>query len=323
MPFTPVLIFILLVFSFAFAEAERVKGANNSLETVQGAKSSAVGSAALPVKDDLPTLVQNPLQLSELERLSLAFTHVSYFEETTYNGVVMALPLRDAGAIGLAVSRFGAGDIPYIKERKENDPLPEGDSYNTLDISDWIFTSAWGKSFGKWNLAFSLHLLKRELDQSGWGFSSDIAMGYEFSKSFMLAGIIKGWTSSAVKWESGYFEYSSPEAMAAFRLREPFPYFYGNLNLYWQSAGILHSASEKDTRAWQNPVNWFLASNAGLEFETDFLFSLRAGLVEASDLNTLTLGAGIKPISRLSADYAFQMHSELSSVHRISITARF
>ena len=310
----------LILALFAFANAERVAGANNSLEAVQGAKSAAVGSAALPVTGDLPTLAQNPLQLSELERLSLAFTHVSYFEETSYNGVVMALPLGDAGAIGFAASRFGASDIPYIRE---DDPLPEGDSYNTLDISDWIFTSAWGKSFGKWNLALALHLLKRELDQSGWGFRSDIAAGYEFSNRFMLAGIIKGWTSSAVKWESGYFEYSSPEAMAAFRFREPFPYFYGNLNLYWQSAGILHSESEEETRTWQDPVNWFLASNAGLEFETDFLFSLRTGLVKVSDLSTLTLGAGIKPISRLSADYAFQMHGELSSVHRISITARF
>jgi hypothetical protein len=164
-------------------------------------------------------------------------------------------------------------------------------------------------------------LLKREIDQSGWGFRSDVAAGYEFSKRFMLAGIIEGWTSSAVKWESGYFEYTSPEAYAAFRFSEPFPYFYGTLNLYWQSTGILHSESEKETRAWKNPVDWFLASNAGLEFETNFSFSLRAGLVNINDANSLTLGAGIRPISLLSADYAFKMHNELSSVHRISITA--
>jgi hypothetical protein len=312
---------ITLVFLFAaFANAERVVGANSSLEAVQGAKSAAVGGVSLPVLNDLPSLAQNQLQLSKFEKLSLAFTHVSYFEETTYNGVVMALPLKEAGALGFAASRFGASDIPYIKE---GEPLPDGDEYNTLNISDWIFTSAWGKSFGKLNLAFSLHLLKRELDQSGWGFRSDIAAGYEFSEKFMLAGMVKGWTSSAVKWESGNFEYSSPEAYAAFRFREPFPYFYGNLNLYWQSAGILHSESEEETRAWQNPVNWFLASGAGLEFETDFSFSLRAGLIQVNDANGLTLGAGIRPISKLSADYAFQMHGELSSVHRISITANF
>jgi len=162
-------------------------------------------------------------------------------------------------------------------------------------------------------LALSLHLLKRELDQSGWGFRSDVAAGYEFSKKLMLAGFIKGWTSSAVKWESS-FEYSSPELYAAFRFREPFPYLYGKLNVYWQSAGILDSES---------PIDWFLASNAGLEFETDYSFSLRAGLVEINDLNSLTLGAGINPISWLLADYAFQMHSDLSSVHRISITVSF
>jgi hypothetical protein len=319
MPLILIAIFVFFA-SFASANAERVVGANNSLDIPQGARSAAVGTAALPVQSDLPSLAQNPLQLSWLEKLSLAFTHVSYFEETSYNGVVMALPLKDAGALGFAVSRFGASDIPHIKE---NEPLPDGDSYNTLNISDWLFTSAWGKSFGKWNLAFALHLLKRELDQSGWGFRSDIAAGYEFSKKFMLAGMAKGWTSSAVKWESGYFEYSSPEAYAAFKFREPFPYFYGNLNLYWQSAGILHSESEKETRALKNPKNWFLASSGGLEFETNFSLALRAGLVKISDANSLSLGVGIKPLSKLSADYAFQMHSELSNVHRISITVSF
>jgi len=313
-------IFAIIFLLFASANASRVVGANSSLETAQGAKSAGVGMATLPVLDDLPSLAKNPLQLSELDKLSLAFTHVAYFEETSYNGVAMALPLRDAGTLGFAISRFGASDIPYIKE---SDPLPEGENYNTLNISDWIFTSAWGKSFGKWNLALSLHLLKRELDQSGWGFRSDIAAGYEFSERFMLAGIIDGWTSSAVKWESGYFEYSSPEAYAAFRFREPFPYFYGKLNIYWQSTGILHSESEEETRAWKTPVDWFLASNAGLEFETNFSFSLRAGLVRINDAKSLTLGAGIKPISKLSADYAFQMHNSLSSVHRISIIANF
>jgi hypothetical protein len=297
-----------------------VVGANNSLETAQGAKSAAVGLVTLPVFNDLPSLAQNPLQLSKVEKLSLAFTHVSYFEETSYNGVVMAAPLKGAGTLGFAASRFGASDIPYIKE---GEPLPEGDNYNTLNISDWIFTAGWGKNFGKWNLALSLHLLKRELDQSGWGFRSDFATGYEFSKNFMLAAIVKGWTSSAVKWEDGYFEYSSPETHVAFRFSEPFPYFYGKLNLYWQSTGIFNSQSEKETRAWQNPVNWFLASGAGLEFETDFSFSLRAGLIEINDTSSLSLGAGINPVSWLYADYAFQMHSELSSVHRISITVNY
>jgi len=310
----------IILLAFAHSNAERVAGANSSLEIPQGARSAGVGAVALPVQGDLPSLAQNPLQLSWLEKLSLAFAHVSYFEETSYNGVVMAVPLKDAGALGFAASRFGASDIPYIKEKE---PLPEGDNYNTLNISDWIFTSAWGKNFGKWNLAFALHLLKRELDQSGWGFRSDIAAGYELSKKLMLAGMVKGWTSSAVKWESGYFEYSSPEAYAAFKFREPFPYFYGNLNLYWQSTGILHSESEKETRSWKNPVNWFLASSSGLEFETNFSLAIRAGLVKISDASSLTLGAGIKPLSYLSADYALQIHNYLSNAHRISITANF
>jgi hypothetical protein len=296
--------------AFAFANADNVAGANSSLDAVQGARSAAVGGAALTLDLDLPSLVNNPLQLSGIAKPSIAFTHVAYFEGTAYNGVVMALPLKDAGSLGFGASRFGASGIPYIKE---GDPLPEGEDYNTLSISDWLFTSAWGRSFGKWNLALSLHLLKRELDQSGWGFRSDIAAGYEFSKKFTLAGMVKGWTSSSVKWESGYFEYSNPELYAGFKFAEPFPYLYGHLNLYWQSAGVFESEVK----------NLFLNSSAGLEFETNFNFSLRAGLFEINNTDGLALGAGITPISWLLADYAFQMHQALSSVHRISLTARF
>jgi len=300
--------FLLYLFlAFAFAKAYEVVGANSSLDAVQGAKSAAVGGAALGLNEDLPSLASNPLQLAELAKLSLALTHVSYFEGTSYSGTVMAVPLNNAGALGFAASRFGAGDIPYIKE---GDPLPDGGNYNTLNISDWIFTSAWGMSFGKLNLALSVHLLKRELDQSGWGFRSDIAAGYEFSERAAVAAMVKGWTSSSVRWESGYFEYSNPELYAAFRFSEPFPYLYGKLNLYWQSASLFES-------------DRILASSAGLEFETNFRFSLRAGLAEVRDTKSLTLGAGIKPISWLCADYAFQMHKALSSVHRISIIASF
>jgi len=298
---------ICLLLAFAFANAYEVIGANSSLDAVQGAKSAAVGGAALALDEDLPSLASNPLQLAELAKLSLALTHVSYFEGTSYNGTVMAVPLTNAGALGFAASRFGAGDIPHIREE---DPLPDGGNYNTLDISDWIFTSAWGMSFGKWNLALSVHLLKRELDQSGWGFRSDVAAGYEFSKRAAVAAMVKGWTSSSVRWESGYFEYSNPELYAAFRFSEPFPYFYGKLNLYWQSASIFET-------------DRLLASSAGLEFETNFRFSLRAGLTEVKDTKSLALGAGIKPVSWLFADYAFQMHEILSSVHRISIIASF
>ncbi|GHV16396.1 hypothetical protein AGMMS49938_16380 [Fibrobacterales bacterium] len=329
-------------------------GANNSLNAVQGAKSAGLGSAALPVQNDLPSLVQNSLQLADFEKLAIAFSHNSYFEGSAYNGVTMALPLGgrcppselsggeaegggkiggsfdyavnvsskkegycSAGTLAFAMSRFGASDIPYIKE---GDPLPEGDNYNTLNIADYLFTSAWGRSFGQWNFAFALHLLHRSIDQSGWGFRSDVAGGYEFSPRFAVSAVVKGFTASAVKWESGYFEYSSPETQIAFKFSEPFPYFYGKLNAYFQSTGLLHSESEHETRIWKNAGNWFLSSGAGLEFETNFHFSLRAGLVSFRETESLTLGAGITPTSWLQADYAYQKHPELAAVHRISIS---
>lgn len=317
---------MLCAFATQTWAAERVVGANASLDIHAGARSSALGGASIAVDHDLLELTSNPQQLSNAENSWVAFSHVVYYEDTQYDYGAVQFPLGDMGGLGIAFSRFGANDIPWIAE---GDPLPEGEDYKTLSIADYVFTLAWGRRFlnDRLDLGISFHGLYRELDQSGWGFRGDIGANYHVHEQVTVSSFLKGWTSSATTWEEGTFEYSSPEWYLGLNVQQPISYFYGTASAYWQSAGILHrenrdldwDGEERGGRFWEHPVDWLGGGRAGVEFAFDFGLSLRAGLASLSELESWTAGAGFALSNWLRVDYAFESHPTLSAVHRVSL----
>lgn len=315
----------LLAFSLPAWSLDRVVGANASLDVNAGARSAALGGTILAIENDLLGLTSNPYQLARTHASEVAFSHVVYYEGTNYDYAALALPLGKYHGLGLAFSRFGADDIPWIKE---TDPIPEGGDYRTISIADWILTLAWGKQFFQYfDIGIAFHGLYREIDQSGWGFRGDAGLSFQPYGAFAVSALLKGWTSSAARWESGTVEYSSPELYLAFRFEQPVSYFYGVFHLYWQSAGIFHRENrdldfDGEPRGgvlWDEPLNWLSGGRAGVEFRFDFGLSLRAGLSGLSELESWTAGAGLMLAKWLSVDYAFESHPVLSSVHRVSL----
>ena len=60
-----------------------------------------------------------------------------------------------------------------------------GADYKTLNIADWTFSIAYGRRLWKnLDLGIAVHGLYRELDQTGWGFRSDLGLSYTFPKNF-------------------------------------------------------------------------------------------------------------------------------------------
>lgn len=306
--------------------AERVTGANATLDIIPSARAAAVGGAGLPILGDPTSLIENAWQLAHERYMSGSFSHVSYFEGTTYDLASMALPLGGAHGVGFSFARFGANDIPWIRE---GDPIPEGNDYKTIHMADWLFSIAYGRTLFK-NLDFgvSLHGLFREMDQTGFGFRGDANLRYAFPGEFSLAMLLKGWTSSAVRWESGTFEYEAPELYLGASWGKPVRYFYGKFLAYWQSAGIFHrearaldwDGSSRGDRLIDSPFEWLQGSRGGVEFSFDFGLSLRAGLSSFTTWESFTAGAGITISKFLKVDYAFESHPVLSSVHRVSIS---
>ncbi len=320
----------LAVAFFSFAAfshaADRVVGANASLDIEPGARSAALGSATAAIDGDYLGLTSNPQQLANVNYAWASFSHTQYYEDSKYDFASAVVPLGEGQGLGIAFARFGADDIPCIKD---GEPLPEGSNYNTLSIADWMFSVSFGKKlFGRLDLGASFHTLYRDMDQSGFGFRGDLGARYRVVDQFYVSGLLKGWTSSAVTWDSGEFEYTSPELYLAASYSRPVPYLYGKLGVYWQSAGVFHQENreldfEDDAdggRVWESPLDWLSGGRGGLEFAFDFGLTLRAGLSSFTSFQSVTAGAGLVIAKFLKVDYAFESHPVLSPVHRVSIS---
>ena len=318
---------LLLVAAFQVFAMDRVSGANATLDVEPGARSAALGSATMAVDGDYLGLVSNPYQLSGVRYGWASFSHTAYFEDTQYDFASAAVPLGEGQGLGISFARFGADDIPYIRE---GEPVPEGSDYNTLSYADWMFSVTFGRRItDRLDIGVGFHGLYREMDQTGWGFRGDAGVRYRLVDRLFVSGLLKGWTSSAVTWESGEVEYSSPEFYLAASYSLPVSYLYGSLGLYWQSAGWLHHEARSldfDTdedsggRLWDDPVDWLSGGRGGVEFTFDFGLSLRAGLSSFTTLRSVTAGAGLTLMKFMRVDYAFESHPVLSPVHRVSIS---
>ena len=298
----------LLLFGMALQvfAMDRVAGANATLDIEPGAHSAALGSATMAVDGDYLGLVSNPYQLSSIRYGWASFSHTAYFEDTQYDFASAALPLGEGQGLGISFARFGADDIPYIRE---GEPIPEGSDYNTLSYADWMFSVTFGRRIlPRLDIGVGFHGLYREMDQTGWGFRGDAGLRYRLVDNLYVSGLLKGWTSSATTWESGEVEYSSPEFYLAANYSLPVSYLYGTLGLYWQSAGLFHHEARS------------LDFGGGVEFAFDFGLSLRAGLSSFTTFQSVTAGAGLVIMKFLRVDYAFESHPVLSPVHRVSIS---
>ena len=316
----------LVAVSSAWA-ADRVVGANATLDIEPGARSAALGSATMAVDGDYLGLMLNPYQLANVNYAWASFSHTEYYEDTKYDFASAVVPLGEGQGLGISFSRFGADDIPYIKE---GEPLPEGSNYNTLSIADWVFSLTFGRRItDRLELGIGFHGLYREMDQTGWGFRGDAGLRYRLVDELFVSTLLKGWTSSAASWESGEFEYSSPELYLAATYGLPIPYLYGKLNLYWQGAELLHREARdmdyetdesRGKRVWENPLDWLSGGRGGIEFAFDFGLSLRAGLSSLTTFQSVTAGAGLTIAKFVKVDYAFESHPVLSPVHRVSVS---
>ena len=319
--------FALALGAVSVYAADRVEGANATLDIEPGARSAALGSATMAVDGDYLGLMSNPYQLSNVKYAWASFSHTEYYEDTKYDFASAVIPLGVGQGLGVSFSRFGADDIPYIKE---GEPLPEGSDYNTLSIADWVFSVTFGRRLtDRLELGVGFHGLYREMEQTGWGFRGDAGLRFRAVDQLFLSALLKGWTSSAATWESGEFEYTSPKLYLAASYGLPVPYLYGKLNLYWQGAELLHREArdmdfetdkDRGARVWEDPLDWLSGGRGGIEFAFDFGLSLRAGLSSFTTIQSVTAGAGLTVAKFVKIDYAFESHPVLSPVHRISVS---
>ncbi len=102
------------------------------LEIPVGARAVSVGSAFVAVSGDATTLYWNPAGAARLPETQILFTRSSWFADLRFDYVAVALPLGDAGTLGLSMTSLGSGDMPV---RTIERPEGTGELFNASSIA--------------------------------------------------------------------------------------------------------------------------------------------------------------------------------------------
>lgn len=359
----PAFVAVVFLISQSWA-AEQVVGVNPVLEIIPDARTAGTANVKMGLEGGIPSMQENPSGLADLsfpylekgasgwKSSQIHFSHTSYFLGDQYHYLAAAFPLNNvltAMTGGLSLAMFGSDDIPYIQE---NDTLPDGTDYNTLNVREYILTSALAKK-GIVNLdslqaGAGVHLLFRDYDQSGIGLRVDLSAAYTFQNNVKLGVAVPAALTSYSRWQSGYSEFSRPQVKLGLGYKKHSPYFYGTFHLAWESEPVwgeeargleweegtyLDTASSEDENVQadvdqasvvgealhKDPVGWLQASNAAIEYTSDWGGSLRFGFQDFLSLSSWSAGAGFRPNDWLEFFYSYQSHPSLDEVHRISM----
>ncbi|HLU69288.1 MAG TPA: hypothetical protein VKZ88_00810, partial [Fibrobacteria bacterium] len=227
--------------------------------------------------------------------------------------------------LGLAVATYAVSDV----ELHLTDAPTAPDGY--FNTSDWMVTGSFSRRYGPADGALdiggSLHLLRRQLDQSGLGMRGDAMIQYTHDQRLRAGAYVRSLIPSTAAWSEGHTEYELPEAALFVAWRKPVPYFYGTLDAGFETPGLLQrgarSASRLEgERGVTDPVSALKTSKIGAEFNFDFGLSLRAGLDElapSSWASSTRLGMGYNWRGIVALDYAFAAHPYLDESHRVAL----
>jgi hypothetical protein len=332
-------LFLLLCLPFSALPAERAQGVNQVLEILPDARSAGTAGNTLGLPPEVGSVLLNPSGLTGIQNSWISATHTEYFEGTSYDHLAGVLLLSDRNTLGFALSRTATDGIPLIDEGE----VIEGSDYRTFGISEWAMSLAFARLYGAIELGVNLHILYRDLDQTGLGLRTDLGAGYRFSNG-VVAAKIRSLSSSAAVWESGYTEYSSPELFIGGGYSLAIPYFYGQLHLSGETPGVFRNEARgydwlndtyadttvSNTSSAKNDLSgsaatedfgaWVQGVSLGAEFVFEWGGVLRTGFRNVSRPGDYTLGAGLYLTQFLRADYAWQRHNILTDVHRVSLS---
>ena len=272
--------------------------------------------------------VNAPAAMGDINDFTFTTAHAEQFGMARFDNFALVVPWHARGTLGFGVARYA---VSGVERRADAVTLPSAEPDGYFNTADWMFTGALARRFGgprhAFDLAGSVHLLRRELDQTGVGLRGDAMAQYTRDGSLRIGTHVRGLVPSMARWESGHAEYEAPEAVLFVATRRDMPYFYGTLQAGIETPGLLQpgarsSARLEGERGVTDPASALRTSKAGAEFTFDFGLSLRAGfdeLAPSSWSSSARLGIGYDWRGILAVDYAYAAHPYLDQSHRIAL----
>ncbi len=332
MPFVsrPDLSFLCLTFGLALSPTqalespEQANGVNLSLDEGFGARHQAMATRFAGFQIGADAVGNAPAGLADIDDLTFSSSHSEQFAQAKMDHFAAVFPFDAASTLGLALARYGVSDIEFRPEGSEATALPP----SVFSTADYWVTAAMARRWGPLDLGASLQILYRDLDQAGLGMRGDVMATYTLEKRHRLHALLVGALPSSARWSSGYSEYEPTDLKIGASTLMNAPYFYGHLQLAWESEGLFQASPKSNSRldgrrGFYHPLEALKSSNLGAEFLFDFGLALRLGLEElrlAKAMGSLWhIGLGYTWKSMVGIDYSFNPHPDLPNSHRLAL----
>jgi len=298
-------------------------GVNLTLEEGFGARQSGMGITFPSFQRDADAAVNAPASMNDVDDFTFSTSHAEKFGAAKFDNFSFLFPFESNSTMGLGIARYGVSDIPFFRDGVSS---PGVQPTELFSVADYLVAAGFARRWGGLDLGFNFNLLYRQSDQDGIGMRGDAMAQYTWDRRFRISTLMKGLIPSSASWESGYAEYEATDIFIGGAALFPVPYFYGRLEVAWQSEGLVHKRAKSATSLagsrFTQPADVLAASNLGLEFLFDFGMAVRIGATELngkSPASTATFGLGYNWQRILGLDYSFTPHPELLASHRVSL----
>lgn len=311
-----------------------------------GARATALGEAQLGLTGDLSFLPRNPSIIAEVNRPTVALSHINLYANISHNFFGLSLPVGNGGAVALSVIYLTTDDIE-VTTLKE--PEGTGAYYKVRDacigvtyaryITHWLMMGFTVKIVheGIWReRARSLAVDFGSLLDTG-------LLGIKLGMSLTNLGADMRLRGEDLRVEHDRFPQNPGERKVASDLttdKWPLPMVYRMgiaTDLVGPTGQILANEINRLTLVLDvsDSRDTLLRSNMGLEYEWNKILALRMGyhgLVLAKDKYKtydtagFTFGAGLHYDLRwtdLLFDYATANYGRLGNIHQFTLGLRF
>ena len=324
-----VIVFLLFGFGSVGAQTFRTY-AGEFLYLGAGARSLAMGGAAISTVDDASSGYWNPAGLSQLQYPTITGMHEARFDNTVqHDFAALAFPVGKDGGASISVLHIGISNIKDTRSAlidRNGDGILNGDDY--IDYSkvtsfgnyDWGVLFSYGQkkdSLFSYGATVKVVFRKLDADNHATGFGIDFGLRYHPTPELTLAAMGQDITTTLLSYSSGTKELVSPTLKLGASYLWDISSDMNHTLLPAIEADIrfenLRSISEIHVGPLSSDFHF------GLEYRFKRLIALRAGY---NDLKMFTIGAGVR-LPRLSIDYAFQSFNgqdQLGNTHRISFS---
>jgi len=290
-----------------------------------GARSLAMGGAAVAVESEPWALFWNPAGLAHVTRPHLGLMHSERFAGVVdYDAVSYAALQPDDKVLAVGMIRLGVNGIPFTRaeipgqpigqqNRVEIDKIVSSGEYAFYAARAGNYTLNWSflKGFGfDWGVAPKL-IFKHIGSYRAYGIGLDAGISRRFgNKRWLSVGAAaKDVCGTVMAWEqTGRKEIIIPTASAGVAFGLPLPALEADLTFAADGSYRTESFGESSAGA----------AHLGFEYLVRKVFALRVG----ADDGEPTFGGGIN-LKPVSIDYAYIGHDQLGETHRISVTARW